>query len=366
MDLISFAEALAKTRGERRHLLLGNGFSIALFPTRFTYMSLLQQAKDEGLFKKTPQLVAAFDILRTTDFEVVLEALVRMRRLIHLYVNEADIPKKIAQDAEHLKHALVSAIAGKHPNRPGEVSEKQFTAARAFLANFAGKKLAKPGCIYTLNYDLLLYWTILHDPKPVWKGAKLVPPDDALFLGRDDGFRAPPEDYDAEYVSWDVEGGSNSQNIHFLHGGLHLFDAGNELQKFCWERSGIPLMDQIHQALDSDRFPLFVSEGSSSSKLSKILHSGYLTRSYKSFASVCSAPSNNVFVYGHSLAESDEHILRLIERGRCAGLFVSIYGNPNDEENAAIIHRAELIAASRDRYPLDVAFYDAESARVWA
>lgn len=309
--------------------------------------------------------MAAFDILNTTDFEVVLEALVRMRRLIHLYTEDPGIVRTISQHAEHLKHALVSAIAGKHPDRLGEVTEQQFTAARTFLANFAGKKLDRPGSIYTLNYDLLLYWTILHDPQPTWKGTKLVLPDDALFLGRDDGFRAPADDYDAPYVTWDVEGGSNKQNIHFLHGGLHLFDAGNELQKFCWERSGIPLMDQIHQALDSDRFPLFVSEGNSSSKLSKILHSGYLTRSYKSFAGVCGAPTNNLFIYGHSLADSDEHVLRLIERGHCASLFVSIYGDPDDDANAAIIHRAELIAAARDRYPLDVFFYDAESAAVW-
>jgi hypothetical protein len=80
---------------------------------------------------------------------------------------------------------------------------------------------------------------------------------------------------------------------------------------------------------------------------------------------VCWAPSNNVFVFGHSLADSDEHILRLIERGRCNSLFVSIYGDPDEEPNAAIIHRAELMAASRDRYPLEVHFYDAASAGVW-
>jgi hypothetical protein len=193
-----------------------------------------------------------------------------------------------------------------------------------------------------------------------------LPPDDADYLGRDDGFRAPQDDYDAPYVVWDVAEGSNSQNIHFLHGGLHLFDAGNELQKFCWERAGgIPLMDQIHEALDADLYPLFVAEGDSDTKLARIMHSGYLTRSFKSFIGVCGAPSNNLFIYGHSLAESDEHILRQIENGKFKALFISIYGDPNNDTNAVMQERAAAMQAFRDRYPLQVYFYDASSAAVW-
>jgi hypothetical protein len=363
--MIAFDEALAATDGQRRHLLLGNGFSIALFPDRFTYKSLLQQAKDEGLFATTPELEQAFEILETTDFETVLSALVSMRKLIHLYSGEPGANTKIAQHAEHLKHTLVQAIAGKHPERLSGIDEKQFQAVRAFLGHFSGKGLAKPGCVYTLNYDLLLYWSLLHEPGPEWDGTVIVPPLDEELIEHDDGFRAPPNDYDAPYVTWDLESGSNKQNIHYIHGGLHLFDAGDELQKFCWERSGKPLMDQIHEALDTDRFPMFVSEGTSESKLTKILHSGYLTRSLKSFAAVCASQSNNLFVYGHSLAESDEHILQLIERGKCKSMYVSIYGDPESDQNAAIIHRAELISAARDWNPLKVQFFDAGSAHVW-
>lgn len=366
MDLISFEDALRITRGDRRHLLLGNGFSIALFPGKFSYESLFDQAVENDLFKDAPQILDAFGILDTTDFEVVLSALKSMRKLMRLYVGDPDVATVVAKHVEHLKRSLVMVIADKHPNRLGEVAEAQFTAARRFLAQFAGQHLGKPGSVYTLNYDLLLYWTILHDPSPVWDGRRFVPPPDEAYLARDDGFRAPEDDYGAPYVTWDVADGSNSQNIHFLHGGLHLYDAGNELQKFCWERSGgIPLMDQIHEALDTDRFPLFVTEGDSASKLAKILHSGYLTRSYKSFIGVCGAPSNNLFIYGHSLAHSDEHILRQIENGKFRGLFISVYGDPGADYNVAIERRAEALRAARERYPLDVYFYDAESAAVW-
>jgi hypothetical protein len=364
--MISFDEALALSEDSKRHLLIGNGFSIALFPDRFTYKSLLGEAKEAGLFEKYPELGQAFEILNTTDFEVVLQALVRMRNLIHLYVKDPDPAAKMAEHVERLKEALVHAIAGKHPERLDEIKEEQFTAARTFLARFAAKNLANKGNIYTLNYDLLLYWTLMHDPRPEWDGKKFILPDDPLYLASDDGFRAPDDNFDAPYVAWDVDGGSNTQNIHYLHGGLHLFDAGSELRKICWERAGgIPLMDQIHSALDNDLYPLFVSEGSADSKLARILHSGYLTRSFKSFAGICQRPATNLFVYGHSLADSDEHILKLVEKGSCGRLFVSLFGDPDSPENRSIFQRAEAIAAARERAKLEVHFFDAKSANVW-
>lgn len=366
MDVISFNEALRKTEGNRRHLLLGNGFSIALFPDRFRYGSLLQRAIDDGLFDDVPQIVEAFEILGTTDFEVVLEALIRMTKLVHLYVDDANPKSRMLSDIERLKEALVTAVAGSHPSRLSEISEAQFQNCRNFLLQFSGKGLEKPGCIYTLNYDLLLYWTALHEPEPEWIGGERVEPDPASLLKHDDGFRSPDDFPDAPFVTWDIDGGSNTQNIHFLHGGLHLFDAGFELQKFCWERAGgIPLMDQIREALDHEKYPMFVSEGNSESKLDKIMHSGYLTRSYKSLAGVCQNPGGILFIYGHSLADSDEHILKLIEDGRLRSLYVSLYGDVGESWNQAIIERAQRLGASRDRYQLDVFFYDAASATVW-
>ncbi len=68
---ISFTEALNLTADTKRHLLLGNGFSIALFWDRFSYMSLLENVD----FTHFPEARKAFDLLGTTDFEVVIHAL---------------------------------------------------------------------------------------------------------------------------------------------------------------------------------------------------------------------------------------------------------------------------------------------------
>jgi hypothetical protein len=111
---------------------------------------------------------------------------------------------------------------------------------------------------------------------------------------------------------WHGESHANSQNVHYLHGAMHLYDAGSQLQKYTWVNTGKALVDQANEALARDLFPLFVAEGSSDQKLAKIQHSAYLPHNYKSFCSVCSQGGKTgtaLFIFGHSLAGTDRHIL---------------------------------------------------------
>jgi hypothetical protein len=369
--VLSFTDALRETENTKRHLLLGNGFSIALFPERFRYGALL----DEADFSQSAEAREAFNVLGTTDFEVVVKALTDAVRLLPLYSGDTAASARMRADSETLKDLLVAAIAGRHPERPSDIQEGQYEACRKFLAHFVGdgrdfrKVGAKDlrGQVYTLSYDLLLYWTLLHDRIVKTDGCDPLSAVviDTEPLQHDDGFRSPQEEPDAEYVTWEAEGG-NAQNIHFLHGGLHLYDAGPDLQKICWERSGgIPLVDQIRASLALGKFPLFVSEGSSDSKLARIRHSGYLQRSLKSLAQNCRGKAR-LFVFGHSLATNDDHVLRQIENGTIDRVFISLHGDPDSPANRAIVARAERLVAARDEsQPLDVWYFDAESAKVW-
>jgi hypothetical protein len=135
-------------------------------------------------------------------------------------------------------------------------------------------------------------------------------------LNNDDGFRAPDDESDAPFVVWDGEE-SHNQNVYHLHGALHLYDHGPDLRKICWERAGgVPLIDQVMNALNEGSFPLFVSEGSSLSKVERIRHSGYLHHGLRSFRAICDVQKNVLFIFGHSLHENDDHILEQIEKGR--------------------------------------------------
>lgn len=141
-----------------------------------------------------------------------------------------------------------------------------------------------------------------------------------------------------------------------------MFDAGTEIQKYTWINTGIRLIEQIRDALTRNYYPLFVAEGSSDEKLVRIRHSDYLAKAYRSFSSITGA----LFIYGHSLAENDEHYLRKIERGKVRHIFVGLYGDPNSEANKDIILRAERMSEARHpSRPLEVSFFDSESASVW-
>jgi hypothetical protein len=82
-------------------------------------------------------------------------------------------------------------------------------------------------------------------------------------------------------------------------------------------------------------------------------------RRFKQFTANVQQGRHYMFIFGHSLAENDDHILNRIGRGRCRKLYVGIYGDPTVEGNQQIIARAQALACLRtERWPVEVAFYD--------
>jgi hypothetical protein len=352
-DLITFEQAIVDSRlFSKRHLLLGNGFSIACRPDIFHYASLF----DEADFSRIPNVRALFARLGTQDFEIVIRTLESGAIVLDVYdPAQAALAGAMRADAAALKGILVSTVAQNHPNIPLDIADEKFENCRKFLSNFLGGQTT--GCVFTLNYDLLLYWTLMHDGTPF--GA-------AITLNASDGFGNDEDDPDTDYVVWQGETRAHSASVHFLHGALHLFDAGHELQKYTWVRRQERLVDQARAAINTDKYPLFVSEGTSSQKLSKIRHNAYLYQGLKVLAANADQGRHCFFIYGHSLADSDDHILRRLGRGRFPKLYVSLYGDPDSDANKAIVEKANRLAGLRNvRHPLEVSFYDAASARVW-
>lgn len=343
--VLTFEEALKAVRAAKhKHLLLGNGFSIALKPDIFTYGSLYGNAD----FSKVPHAKKVFDALKTQDFEVVIRQLQDATAIAGLYrPRDTKLVSELQADATAIKDALVAAIASRHPDRPFDITSAQYAGCRKFLSNFEH--------IFTLNYDVLLYWALMQDEV------------DELDLRPDDGFRHPESDPQAPWVSWQQ---GNSATVSYLHGALHLFDAGTEITKYTWSKTDKPIIEQIRASLDEEKYPLFVSEGTSASKWERILHAAYLHKAHRSFESCCSSSGNAIVVHGHSLDHNDDHVLRCIPKGNCGWLMVSLFGDPGSESNQKIISKAKKFASLRGptkgrRPALDVIYYDAQSAKVW-
>lgn len=353
MPLMTFAEAIVDSdQFSKRHLLIGNGFSIACRADIFHYGSLFAQAD----FSAAPEVVDVFKAMRTQDFEAAIRALEKAALILPAYVGKGSAASaSMLKHAAILKEILVQTIAGNHPHVPMDVDDDKFWACRRFLANFLTGP--KAGSVFTLNYDLLLYWTLMHDDMPF---------AEPIDLAISDGFGNDEDEPDAEYVVWQGETNAHGACVMFLHGALHLFDTGKDLVKYTWVRKGVPLIDQARAALANDAFPLFVAEGTSAQKKTKIRHNAYLYQCFKQFTANVQVGTHCMFVFGHSLAENDDHILTRIGRGRCKKLYVGIYGDPLQAENEAIMARAKGLAALRsEKWPLSVAFYDASSAQVW-
>lgn len=347
-EIQTFSEALATAQPDP-FVLLGNGFSIAWNSESFSYGSLMEKADFGQLSCDAKDL---FDSLETSDFEVVIERLQAADTIVRLYDESSRIALQAASDAAALRDVLAKALAQNHPQTVGSVRDEEYQSARDFLGHFSS--------IYSLNYDLLLYWTAMQDA------------DTFADVPKDDGFRSDPDNPDAEWVTWDAAN-ARSQSVHYLHGALHLFDAGDRLKKLTWKRTGLSLVDQIREELEDGSYPLVVTEGTSSAKKEKILHSGYLTKAFRSFAN----KEKDLFVYGHRLAENDKHILDAIVRSKVERLWVSVYGSPDSRTNQELFARVESLEERRLEYvevrdprrrkgrALEVRFYDAESAQVW-
>lgn len=336
---MSFREALDDASNfSKTHVLLGNGFSIACRPDRFTYGALFEDATFEGA---SADVRAVFELLGTTDFERVVEVLRLAGELCEVYgCADPTLSERLLKDASVVRDALAQVLAAKHPDTPFEIDEAQYVAARTFLSHFER--------IYSVNYDMLLYWALMRDVGP--------------NVASNDGFGNSEEEEDADYVAWKPYVTFKSQRVFYLHGSLHLYDSGAELAKITWSRTQIPLVTQIREALETGRYPLIVTEGTSREKVTKILHNAYLNHAIRSFASISGA----LFLYGLSLAPNDEHLLRRIADGDLTALYVSVYGGLDDERNRDIARRAAALAQGRPaERPLAVHFYDAASAQVW-
>lgn len=338
VEIISYQNALAASASGNRFLLLGNGFSIAWDHTIFSYGSLKEKASTLG-----EDIRRVFEKLDTVDFEEVIRAYEYAASVCESYEIDTDFKEK----AVTVRDTLIDTIAISHPELPSKISETQFEACVDFLGSFKS--------IYTLNYDMLLYWVLMRDMFRETGRPKL--------RSLSDGFAYNDE----EFLNWD----GSSFDIYYMHGALHLFEE-SDLLKLNYSENQTPLKEQFIELIKNrKKFPLFVAEGSSAEKESRIRSSGYLTRCLNSLQKIGRTNTpDSLFTFGVSFSDNDEHISKYISHNKIQKLFVGVYGDPESEENKKLIQNVSKIVRLREgrgrrAVPLSVQYYNAEDANVW-
>lgn len=352
MELVDYDEAVAwlrqltNTKGVALNprLLLGNGFSIAFDPAKFSYSALRSQAESQGMLSTTA--LHLFQQLSTQDFEIVIKTLEDAARgLAALDATKyATETVALSEEAAKLKNALAHILAALHPERPYEIADDVYLRVRRFLDQFER--------IYTANYDLLLYWTLMQDFTECGLEARRS----------DDGFRDPG--YAADHVVWDHLN-PHAQSVFYLHGALHLYRSGGGLRKLTWCRTKEPLVDQIRAQLNVDSFPLYVAEGTSTEKLARIGTNDYLGHALRSLARI----GGGMLSYGMSFSGNDTHIMDAIVESKISRLAVSIFGDVDSIQNTKTIEAVQAMQSHRARSTskpeLSIKFFDATTVRLW-
>lgn len=322
VDVITFPEAVEATKGEDRALLIGNGFSAKYF----SYATLLAEANlEEG----TP-IRAVFEALDTVDFETVVRAL-EDASVVEAAYGHVEHSEALKGDAQKVREALVTAVNSTHPAHREEL-DVQYESSAKFLGHF--------GKVFSLNYDLLLYWVNLEKTK--------------LHDGFGKGSRSDDGRFQIPFVE------SAYCDIYNLHGGLHLFQVGVGAVKKALNTGDGVIATITQTILNDQELPLYVAEGTSKAKMRKINSVGYLRHCFDQLKE----NRASVFIFGHSADDNDAHIYRALFSSDAKHIFFGVYQPDQDtlKRFDGQLAKYQKIGGKDISY----SFYDAESAEVWS
>ncbi|PND55784.1 hypothetical protein CRM90_21340 [Mycobacterium sp. ENV421] len=285
-------------------LLIGNGLSINVW-SRFAYKSLLEHAN------LTPAARQFFGDLDTSNFEVVLEGLWHAERVLHA-LNQ---PHEQVKDLyESVQNALFEAVQDVHV---------PWALIRPSTFTRIATVLNQQNLVFTLNYDLLTYWSAMNSTSPTYTG---------------DYFWAPGSVFDSS----NCELASGRTGLLYLHGGVHLWHESTTGLTGKWT-SGTQgnLLANLadYYRSDPDRQPLMVSEGTSKQKLAVIRRSEYLSFALRQLA----VDTSNTVIFGADIGPQDDHIVTALRAGAPRNIAISVFPGTNEQNTATMArYRAKL------------------------
>ncbi|MEJ8674101.1 DUF4917 family protein [Chromobacterium amazonense] len=257
-------------------IIVGNGLSISI-ANDFRYGTLFNHAVELGWIDEDAK--SLFEYLKTENFEEALRALSESNDVLKIMTKSENIKLKDAHDK--IRQSLINSIGGLHKNYHSvEHSIKKLAL-----------KIKEFDYVFSLNYDLLMYWAVIESNKSSKNSVK-----DCFFPT---GFPSDWKKYKTPYP-----GNTKSTLIFYPHGNMSIIKKGNTEIKAKAEVDH--LLSVISGHISNDEKPIFISEGTSARKLQSIAGSQYLSKVY---FECMGEIGDNVAIHGWSMSENDKHLI---------------------------------------------------------
>ncbi|MGO2128275.1 MAG: DUF4917 family protein [Pseudoalteromonas prydzensis] len=328
-----FQELLNDCYGEKS-IILGNGFGIsfdvAMGQNNFNWSSLLDLCDIQEGSELHRVLVD-----NQFDFELAHQKLNNAIDILNLYEPESPLVERFSQQIQYLREQLIIAVGASHPisfvqsrlQAEEEKLHKRITNCRLFLSGFKN--------VFSLNYDLLLYWVRCHQNNNLGR-------DSFTRLSNNLVFNPIP-----------------SANYFFPHGSLFIYRDG--IRAIKSESSYVyPILARLEDNIREGRFPMCITEGTGRQKYEEIKKNHYLLYSYNRIKS----SRGTIFTFGCSFLDGkDSHIIEAMCSSSATTIIVGEF-RPDTASRYRLMHEFARVQAELGTKK-EVIIADSEGTEIW-
>lgn len=330
-EILDFKTKLAQA--DKKNIIIGNGFGIsfdkAFGSNCFGWSNLLELCEIE---KGSPLCVLLNEC--NLDFELAHQKLNNAIDVFIKYDEHEDKVRFYQQQVELLREQLVVAVSASHPNSFANANREmdaKIESGRRFLRQFDE--------VYSLNYDLLLYWLRCYKQS---------------YMGSDSFCKS------SEYEDLVFSPDDNS-NFLFPHGALFLNRNGISATKVRSSQYD-PILTVVKRNINNGVFPITVSEGTGKQKREVIKGNKYLSYCFDRLQKV----EGSVFTFGCSFMNGkDEHIIQQLLRSPAKEIVIGEYA-PDRARTIQLLNEFEQVQKKQGgRRKVQVFIADTSDAGVW-
>lgn len=344
MTYQNVVEHLNKNK-RKKHLLIGNGFSMDFERNIFSYHALSKFIEKNG-----DQTVSKlFERLKTKNFEQIMRQLEQLCEIGDLFTDDKTLVPKIKDVTAKLKISIIDALKELHPENAFTIPEEKSESCMYFLQEY----LSKEGLIFSTNYDLLLYWVLMRYQKQnVVDGFGRD-----IETNLDSADYISPENFEYSKLRWGKY--KHEMTVFHLHGTLPIFDTGIHIEKVESDDTN-NLLEKIKERIYNEEYPVFVTAGNGNEKLNHIMHNKYLNFCYDKLCAI----EDTLVTFGFNFGEYDYHIIDAINKAskmgkksenRLCAVYIGVYTDEN----------LKYINEIKDKFKCKVTLYNARTANIW-